>query len=118
HVGGDLHGAGPLPNAQNTSVEQGALINVSAITNGRGGTAAIWADGTTLFAGSILARGGSNGGDGGFVEVSGKDTLTFARDVDAGASDGSAGTLLLDPNNRDNIHPASASTHQTKLPSL
>src|SRR5262245_45956778 len=101
HVGGDLHGAGPLPNATTTLVEHGAVIDVSATQSGQGGQAVVWADSSTYFAGSILARGGSAGGDGGFVEVSGKDTLTFAGNVDAGASAGSAGTLLLDPNNID-----------------
>jgi hypothetical protein len=107
HIGGNFHGAGPLQNAENTMVEQGAAIDVSATQFGHGGSADVWADGSTFFAGSILARGGSAGGDGGFVEVSGKGTLAFEGSVDAGASAGSAGTLLLDPSNVD-IAPGAA----------
>src|SRR5260370_708399 len=91
HVGGGLHGSGALPNAESTLVEHGAAINVSAIQSGQGGSAVIWADGSTFFAGSILARGGSAGGDGGLVEVSGKDALYFRGDVDASATSGQAG---------------------------
>jgi hypothetical protein len=47
---------------------------------------------------TILARGGAaSGGNGGFVEVSGKEVLSFLGLVDAGASNGKNGTLLLDP---------------------
>jgi hypothetical protein len=99
HVGGGLHGSGALPNAETTVVEHGATINVSAIESGQGGSAVIWADGSTTFSGSILARGGSAGGEGGFVEVSGKVALFFRGDVDASAISGQVGTLLLDPTN-------------------
>src|SRR5262249_46971407 len=51
----------------------------------------------TTFAGTILARGGLQGGDGGFVETSSKSQLTFNGNVDARAPKGAAGTLLLDP---------------------
>ena len=37
----------------------------------------VWADGDTTFAGQILARGGDQGGNGGFAEVSGKQTLAY-----------------------------------------
>jgi hypothetical protein len=113
HVGGDLHGAGPLQDAQDTTVARGATIDVSATQSGAGGQAVIWADGSTNFAGSILARGGSSGGDGGYVEVSGKDSLAFTGDVNAGASAGSAGTLLLDPNNADIISGSGSIDGQT-----
>src|SRR6266851_3520224 len=93
HVGGDLHGSGALPNAETTLVERGAAINVSAIQSGQGGSAVIWADGNTFFAGSILARGGSTGGDGGFAEVSGKGELGFYGSVDLSAPQGAAGTF-------------------------
>src|SRR6516164_7794106 len=117
HVGGDLHGAGPLPNAATTLVEHGAVIDVSATQSGQGGQAVVWADSSTYFAGSILARGGSAGGDGGFVEVSGKASLAFMGDVNAGASAGSAGTLLLDPTNVDIVHAAS-SLNDSLLPTI
>ena len=38
---------------------------------GHGGKVIVWADDATRFAGTISARGGARGGDGGLVEVSG-----------------------------------------------
>ena len=53
----------------------------------------------TRFAGYIAARGGAASGAGGFVEVSSKGNLQFVGTVDAAAAHGTAGTLLLDPQN-------------------
>ena len=47
----------------------------------------------------ILARGGEQGGNGGFVEVSGKQTLAYTGLADLRATNGSFGALLLDPLN-------------------
>ena len=57
----------------------------------------LWSDQTTTFAGTILALGGKEFGNGGFVEDSGKGVLNFAGAVDTRAPNGAAGTLLLDP---------------------
>lgn len=75
----------------------GARIDVSARQQGNAGTAVVWANELTVYAGTIYATGGALGGDGGFVEVSGKDTLVFRGGVDASAVAGQLGTLLLDP---------------------
>lgn len=96
-VGGDWQGNGALPNARRTDVEAGARIDASARGQGNAGTAVVWADGDTRFEGRIDARGGAQGGDGGAVEVSGKERLHFDGDVDASAANGQAGMLLLDP---------------------
>src|SRR3954451_7909875 len=47
--------------------------------------------------GSISARGGAAGGDGGFAEVSSQGALDFTGVADLRAAGGRAGTLLLDP---------------------
>ena len=65
--------------------------------NGDGGRVIVWADDQTQSFGAISARGGSQGGDGGFVEVSGKHRLQFASTVDTRAPMGKTGILLLDP---------------------
>jgi filamentous hemagglutinin family protein len=88
-----------VPNATTVSVDADTVINASATSVGNGGKVIVWADGDTTFAGQITARGGANGGDGGFVEVSGKQVLTFDGRVDAGAPKGNNGVLLLDPLN-------------------
>ncbi|HBW89076.1 MAG TPA: hypothetical protein DEG17_09465 [Cyanobacteria bacterium UBA11149] len=65
--------------------------------SGNGGNVVIWADEVTGFYGNISARGGINGGNGGLVEVSGKEHLIFRGTVDTSAANGLWGTLLLDP---------------------
>jgi filamentous hemagglutinin family protein len=96
-VGGDYQGNGTVPNAQRTYISPDSTIRVDALTAGNGGKAIMWADGTTQFYGSISARGGSQSGNGGLVEVSGKEGLQFRGTVDTSAAKGQPGTLLLDP---------------------
>ncbi|HET6471914.1 MAG TPA: autotransporter-associated beta strand repeat-containing protein, partial [Pseudomonadales bacterium] len=98
-VGGDTHGANAdVPNAERTFVASSATLRADAIDAGDGGKVVVWADGDTRYSGSISAKGGATGGDGGFVEVSGKQQLDFAGAVDTSAPNGNVGTLLLDPN--------------------
>ena len=89
----------PVPTATNVTVDPTSKIDVSATDKGDGGKAVVWADFDTDFAGTIYAKGGPNGGDGGFVEVSGKQDLHFGGPVILEAPIGAAGTLLLDPLN-------------------
>jgi filamentous hemagglutinin family protein len=96
-LGGDLHGAGSLADAAATTVAPGAVINASAITNGNGGTVSVWSSGSTIFNGTILVEGGSQGGDGGLAETSGANLSVTSGTVDALAASGAAGTWLLDP---------------------
>ena len=97
-IGGGFHGADTgVRNAANTGIESDAQLSADAVTRGNGGTVVVWADGNTVYRGNISARGGSEGGDGGFVEVSGKGTLAFQGLVDTRAPKGQTGSLLLDP---------------------
>lgn len=99
-IGGDMRGKNPaIQNAKTTRVAAGARINADAITRGDGGTAIVWADDATEFAGGLTARGGNGGGGGGFAEVSSNNALTFTGTADLSAVDGRFGTLLLDPKN-------------------
>ncbi len=96
-VGGNFHGAGPQQHALVAVIDQGALLNANALINGNGGKVAIWSDGYTGFHGTITAQGSVLGGDGGFIETSGK-YLTIANGiVNALAMVGKTGTWLLDP---------------------
>lgn len=98
-VGGDFRGQGTVPNAQQTYVSQTSLIDVSAGQQGNGGRAIVWADRTAQFYGTVQARGGSQSGHGGLVEVSGKQHLTYRGTTDTSSPRGQVGTLLLDPTN-------------------
>jgi filamentous hemagglutinin family protein len=96
-VGGDYQGSGSAPNATTTVVDRTSKFRVNAIDRGNAGEAVIWSDGTTRYAGSIEAKGGVQGGNGGSVEVSGRQKLSFTGSVDVSAAKGNSGTLLLDP---------------------
>ena len=96
-IGGGPHGAGGTPTALVTTVDSSSAIDANALAGGDGGTVVVWSEDQTVFDGSISIRGGENWGNGGWAEVSSADVLGFAGHVDAGAPDGSFGTLLLDP---------------------
>ena len=90
-VGGDFHGRNPdVPNASRTVVERGATIKADAIASGDGGKVVVWSDNKTVFQGSISAKGGAQGGAGGFAEVSSKHTLAFDGKADLSAPHGSS----------------------------
>ncbi|MFT5113905.1 MAG: filamentous hemagglutinin family protein, partial [Parasphingorhabdus sp.] len=98
-VGGDFQGGGDTPTAKKTTIAAGAQIRADAVTDGDGGKIIVWADDRTEFSGDISVTGGELGGDGGFVEVSGKKSLKYRGHVDASAPNGEYGDLLLDPQN-------------------
>ena len=103
-IGGDFQGSNAaVRNASQTVVSAATQIDANATGHGNGGRVIVWSDGTTVAQGKINATGGSTGGDGGFVEVSGKQTLSFSAQVDTRAALGSMGTLLLDPTDLDVI---------------
>jgi len=112
-IGGDRHGgntpslnfsATPVPNAQTTTVHAGAQISADGGTdtnNGNGGNIVVWSNRNTNFDGEIYARGGADGGNGGYVETSGEFGLAVGLDaqVNTLAPMGLAGNWLLDPEN-------------------
>ncbi|MBW4687873.1 MAG: CHAT domain-containing protein [Komarekiella atlantica HA4396-MV6] len=95
-IGGDDQGNGTVPNAEQTYVNSNTVISADSGLNGNGGRVIVWGNDTNYF-GNISARGGTNSGNGGFVEVSGKNFLNFRGQVDTSAANGNLGTLLLDP---------------------
>lgn len=96
-IGGGAHGADPsVTNAQTATVGPDAVIRANATGGGNGGSVVVWSDDATDFQGSIEAKGGVQGGDGGSAEVSGH-TLAFGGRADLSAPAGATGTLLLDP---------------------
>jgi filamentous hemagglutinin family protein len=96
-IGGDYQGNGTFPNALRTFVSSDSVINADALQSGNGGRVIVWADKATGFYGSASARGGSLFGDGGFIEISGKENLAFFGSANVGALKGTPGTVLFDP---------------------
>ncbi|MDP9898022.1 YDG domain-containing protein [Variovorax ginsengisoli] len=99
-VGGGWQGKdADLANASKVAMAPGATIDVSARQRGNGGTAVLWSQDYTAFSGSIAARGGASGGNGGKVETSSHDLLQALGRVDSTALAGLGGAWLLDPYN-------------------
>ena len=96
-VGGPEAGEGELATAQNLGVNNGAELSADATQNGDGGNVVAWSDGTTIFDGQASATGGPDGGDGGFVEISGSNLDASLSSADVSAASGENGTVLLDP---------------------
>ena len=103
-VGGDWQGSNGVPQATSVTMETGARIDASATGNGNGGKVVLWSDvhqaeGQTTVHGSIRARAGVQGGDGGQIETSGYQVDIVGARIDAGADQGQGGLWLLDPYN-------------------
>ena len=103
-----------VPTASNVTIDAGTTIDASSKDNGNGGKVVVWADQTTTFYGTILARGGNISGDGGFVETSGHVLDVNGARVNTSAPNGRTGTWLLDPYNLL-IDLAAATTISTNL---
>ncbi|MDP1734895.1 MAG: filamentous hemagglutinin N-terminal domain-containing protein [Sulfuritalea sp.] len=108
-VGGDYQGKNPdIQNANITYFGPDATLKADATKVGDGGTVIVWADDTTRAYGTISAKGGASGGNGGFVETSGKRYLDVSGiEVSTAAPNGSIGTWLLDPTDITIVHSAS-----------
>ena len=111
-IGGDTGGGSPsvaaaaltklesfvVPTASTVTVDAASTINASATGKGNGGKVVLWSNEQTAFAGTILAQGGAQGGDGGFVETSSHGTVNFSgAQVNTSAPNGVTGTWLVDP---------------------
>ena len=86
-----------IANAKNVLVEEGVVLNASALERGDGGKVVIWADDATEFRGDIFARGGDTAGNGGIVEISGGKRVVAQGFVDVTAPAGMKGLRLIDP---------------------
>lgn len=107
-IGGGYQGKDTdIVNAQTTRVVASEL-DVSVSQRGSAGQAIVWSESETVFGSTVKAKGGAQGGNGGLVEISSHDRLTFGGLVDATAPAGSNGRLLLDPKNIEIVASVSA----------
>ncbi|HEY9805303.1 MAG TPA: hypothetical protein V6D04_01940, partial [Candidatus Obscuribacterales bacterium] len=99
-IGGDYQGQGQIPNAAFTYVSPTTSIRADSLHQGDGGRVIVWADDSTRFYGSISVQGGPLGGNGGFIETSGKNYLDVTgASIRATSPQGNPGLWLLDPRN-------------------
>ncbi|QDC89977.1 filamentous hemagglutinin N-terminal domain-containing protein [Candidatus Methylopumilus universalis] len=102
-IGGSWQNSNPtFMQALKTSVADLALIQANATGKGDGGTIVIWSDITnknslTNVQGTLEAKGGLYGGDGGKIETSGHQVYLDGIKISASATQGSSGTWLIDP---------------------
>ncbi|MDD5461271.1 MAG: MBG domain-containing protein [Methylococcales bacterium] len=97
-VGGDYQGKNPdVHNAKAIYIGKDTSIKADAKTDGDGGKVIAWSNEATRAYGDISAKGGSQGGNGGFIETSGHWLDTAGIRVNASASKGQDGNWLLDP---------------------
>ncbi|MDB5946553.1 MAG: filamentous hemagglutinin family outer membrane protein, partial [Ramlibacter sp.] len=97
-VGGDFQGRNAaVGNASASYMSADSTISADALDNGSGGKVVLWSNDSTRGYGSITARGGARGGDGGSVETSGGWLDVAGIKVDASAPGGKSGMWLLDP---------------------
>lgn len=91
-IGGDLNSA--FPKADRLKISASAQIHADAKTNGHGGKAILYASAENWFEGSVSARGGRTGGDGGVVAIASPGTLHSAGTVSIEAPLGRQGEYL------------------------
>jgi hypothetical protein len=96
-IGGEQQGQGELQRARAVLVDADSEIRADALKKGDGGRVIVFSEDLTSIEGSISARGGDRGGDGGFVETSGLRHFEIADLPDVGARRGVAGSWLIDP---------------------
>jgi filamentous hemagglutinin family protein len=98
--------------ARNVVVQQGATIKADATVKGNGGRVTVLSGNVTRMDGAITAKGGPQGGNGGFVEVSGNTLGVTTGSIVVSAPQGTAGTVLFDPIflDIDNIASGAAGT--------
>ena len=98
-IGGDYQGRGSLQRADTLTADAATRIRADALGRGNGGRIILWSEQATSFDGAMSARGGGDGGNGGFAEVSSRGVLRYTGLTDLRAPRGQWGELLLDPTN-------------------
>jgi len=104
---GTVHADGTAGNGGSVNLTAGdvvafssdSLTTANAGPNGNGGEVIAYSPETALFRpdAKIEAKGGSESGDGGFVEVSGKKHVEIYSSVNTSAPSGNDGSFLIDP---------------------
>ena len=97
HAGGEQQGGGTTPTSRAVFVDSDARVSADATDNGDGGRVIVFGDEVARVFGDLSARGGPNGGDGGFVETSGLRQIDLRNAPTVDAPLGASGTWLIDP---------------------
>lgn len=96
-IGGEQEGRGELQRAQAVVVDEDSEVRADALDEGDGGRVIVFSETLTSVDGELSARGGAEGGDGGFIETSGHRRFAITETPDVSAPRGQAGDWLIDP---------------------
>jgi filamentous hemagglutinin family protein len=114
--GGGAAGQDPtIRNANALWMAPTASIHADALTNGNGGNVVAFSETASRIYGTLSARGGAQGGDGGLIETSGHYLDVTRATIDASAPKGKGGTWKIDPDNIA-IVAAASGTPATETP--
>jgi len=98
HFGGGSAGVDPtVRNADAIWMSPTASIHADALVDGNGGNIAAYSETVSRIYGTLTAKGGPQGGNGGLIETSGHTLDTTGMNIDASAPKGQGGLWLLDP---------------------
>lgn len=118
---GFVNDGGVIKLAASNKIELGGSVNADAKPNSSGNGGEVIAianldnpNSTMKFSGSISARGGNTGGNGGFIETSGSHVDNTNARVDTRALAGKTGKWLIDPYDYD-IDASAATAIETAL---
>jgi filamentous hemagglutinin family protein len=97
YIGGSFQGKGPLPNSVSVDVDSLTTIYAKGYDQGHGGKVIVWSDTITDIQGFINVSSGDYGGNGGFVETSGREQILLAQHPVYTKGVDKAGLWLTDP---------------------
>jgi filamentous hemagglutinin family protein len=98
HFGGGAAGGDPtIRNANAIWMSPTASLHADALVNGDGGNVVAYSETASRIYGTLSAKGGPQGGNGGLIETSGHALDTTGATIDASAPKGQGGRWLLDP---------------------
>lgn len=99
-IGGDAGGQGDTRRSDHVFVDRASVVRADAYDSGDGGRITFWGTNAMRLAGAVSARGGVNGGDGGFIETSGGYIAVVSTpELYARSAGAKGGTWVIDPNN-------------------
>ncbi|MFL9916033.1 filamentous hemagglutinin N-terminal domain-containing protein [Paraburkholderia fungorum] len=103
--GGGSAGQDPtIRNANAVWMSPTAEIHADALASGNGGNVVAFSNTASRLYGTLTAKGGTQGGDGGLIETSGHYLDMAGAKINASAPMGKGGTWLIDPADIDICH--------------
>ena len=96
-IGGNFQDNEVVHNSGEILINENTIISADTVENGDGGKVMILSDGKNYFAGNISATGGEFSGNGGEVNISGKEAIMVDGNIDVNATTGETGRILLSP---------------------